>query len=134
MAIGSSAKVELDDFNVIPAGPDAPGKMPLARRSGGDDFPRSVAEAVLQLVMETDVESLIGPGCYERSGEPATYRNGCRDCSRETGLGSLHFRVPNCGRGRIFRRFSSRGGRRGRRWWRCLNTWWAASQPGGSTT
>jgi hypothetical protein len=32
------------------------------------DFLRSVAEAVLQLLMETDVEGLIGAGRYERSG------------------------------------------------------------------
>jgi hypothetical protein len=33
-------------------------------------------EAVLQLLMETDVEGLIGAGRYERSGERTTWRNG----------------------------------------------------------
>jgi hypothetical protein len=31
-----------------------------------------VAEAVLQLLMEADVEGLIGAGRYERSGERTT--------------------------------------------------------------
>jgi putative transposase len=32
-----------------------------------------VAEAVVQLLMETDVEGLIGAGRHERSGERTTY-------------------------------------------------------------
>jgi hypothetical protein len=39
------------------------GSMPLAEllaKSGDEDFLRSVTEAVLQLLMETDVEGLIG--------------------------------------------------------------------------
>ena len=38
----------------------------LAKQEGGD-FLRSVAEAVLRLIMETDVESLIGAGKHERA-------------------------------------------------------------------
>ena len=40
------------------------------------DFLRSVAEAVLQLLMETDVEGVIGAGRHERSDGRPTYRNG----------------------------------------------------------
>ena len=32
----------------------------LLEKAGEEDFPRAVAEAVLQLPMETDVEGLIG--------------------------------------------------------------------------
>lgn len=39
---------------------------------------RSLAEAVLQLIMETDVEGLIGAGWHERSAERTTWRNGYR--------------------------------------------------------
>ena len=40
-------------------------RLPLAEllaKAGDGDFLRSVAEAVVQLLMETDVESLIGAG------------------------------------------------------------------------
>ena len=40
----------------------------LAKHDQGD-FLRGIAEAVLQLIMETDVEGIIGAGRHERSGE-----------------------------------------------------------------
>ena len=57
-------------------------RLPLAEllaKAGDGDFLRSVAEAVVQLPMETDVEGLIGAGRHERSGDRTTYRNGYRD-------------------------------------------------------
>ena len=51
----------------------------LLEKAGEGDFLRAVAEAVLQLLMESDVEGLIGAGRYERSGERITWRNGYRD-------------------------------------------------------
>jgi hypothetical protein len=39
----------------------------LLEKTGDGDFLRAVAEAVLQLLMETDVEGLIGTGRYERT-------------------------------------------------------------------
>ena len=36
------------------------------------DFLRTIAEAVLQLIMEADVEGLIGAGRHERSGDRTT--------------------------------------------------------------
>ncbi len=59
-------------------------RLPLAEllaKAGDGDFLRSVAEAVVQLLMETDVEGLIGAGRHERTGERTTYRNGYRDRS-----------------------------------------------------
>jgi hypothetical protein len=47
----------------------------LLENAGEGDFLRAVAEAVLQLLMETDVEGLIGAGRYQRSGERTTWRN-----------------------------------------------------------
>ena len=47
----------------------------LAKHDQGD-FLRGIAEAVLQLIMETDVEGIIGAGRHERSGERTTWRNG----------------------------------------------------------
>src|SRR5215469_9772017 len=51
----------------------------LLEKAGEGDFLRAVAEAVLQLLMEADVEGLIGAGRYERSGERSTWRNGYRE-------------------------------------------------------
>ena len=51
----------------------------LLAKAGDDDFLRSVAEAVMQLLTETDLEGLIGAGRHERSGERTTYRNGYWD-------------------------------------------------------
>ena len=43
----------------------------------------------MQLLMESDVAVLIGAGRYERSGERTTWRNGYRDRTIDTQLGSL---------------------------------------------
>jgi putative transposase len=61
----------------------------LLEKAGEGDFLRAVAEAVLQLLMETDVEGLIGAGRYERNGERTTWRNGHRDRTLDTRLGAL---------------------------------------------
>src|SRR3984893_13546151 len=74
----------------------------LLEKAGEGDFLRAVAEAVLQLLMETDVEGLIGAGRYERSGERTTWRNGYRDRSLDTRLGSLQLRIPKLRQGSYF--------------------------------
>jgi transposase-like protein len=63
---------------------------------------RSVAEAVLQLLMEADVEGLIGAGRHERSPERLNYRNGFRDRTLDTRLGSLQLRIPKLRQGSYF--------------------------------
>ena len=65
-----------------------------------------MAEAVLQLLMETDVEGLIGAGRYERSGERTTWRNSYRDRTLDTRLGALNCTSPSCGKAATSRRFS----------------------------
>jgi transposase-like protein len=74
----------------------------LLQKSGDSDFLRAVAEAVLQLLMEADVEGLIGAGRHERSAERLNYRNGYRDRSLETRLGSLSLRIPKLRQGSYF--------------------------------
>ena len=66
----------------------------LLEKAGDGDFLRAVAEAVLQLLMESDVEGMIGAGRYERSGERTTWRNGYRDRTLDTRLGALQLRIP----------------------------------------
>src|SRR5438067_901001 len=74
----------------------------LLEKAGESDFLRAVAEAVLQLLMENDVEGLIGAGRYERSGERTTWRNGYRDRTLDTRLGALQLRIPKLRQGSYF--------------------------------
>src|SRR5271155_2283635 len=74
----------------------------LLEKAGEGDFRRAVAEAVLQLLMETDVEGLIGAGRYERNGERTTWRNGHRDRTLGTRLGTLQLRIPKLRQGSYF--------------------------------
>ena len=74
----------------------------LIEKAGDGDFLRAVAEAVLQLLMETDVEGLIGVGRHERSPERLNYRNGYRDRTLDTRLGTLALRVPKLRQGSYF--------------------------------
>ena len=80
-------------------------RLPLAEllaKTGDGDFLRSVAEAVLQMLMEADAEGLIGAGRHERTGERTTYRNGYRDRTLDTRLGSLQLRIPKLRQGSYF--------------------------------
>src|SRR3982751_6344309 len=80
-------------------------RLPLAellQKAGDGDFLRAVAEAVLQLLMESDVEGLIGAGRYERSAERLNYRNGFRERALDTRLGTLQLRVPELRQGAYF--------------------------------
>jgi putative transposase len=80
-------------------------RMPLTdliEKSGDGDFLRTVAEAVLQMLMEADVEGLIGAGRHERSPERLTWRNGYHDRTLDTRLGSLQLRIPKLRQGSYF--------------------------------
>ena len=74
----------------------------LLQKSGDGDFLRAVAEAVLQILMEADVEELIGAGRHERSADRLNYRNGYRDRSLDTRLGPLSLRIPKLRQGSYF--------------------------------
>jgi putative transposase len=74
----------------------------LLQKSEEGDFLRSVAEAVLQLLMEADVEGLIGAARHERSADRLNYRNGYRDRTFETRLGLLSLRIPKLRQGSYF--------------------------------
>ncbi len=84
-------------------------RMPLVallEKAGEGDFMRAVAEAVLQLLMEVDVEGLIGAGRYERNSERMTWRNGYRGRALNILLGSLQLRIPKLRQGSYFPHFS----------------------------
>jgi len=74
----------------------------LMQKAGDGDFLRSVAETVLQMLMEADVEGLIGAGRHERSSERLNYRNGFRERTLDTRLGSLALRIPKLRQGSYF--------------------------------
>ncbi len=66
----------------------------LLAKAGNGDFLRTIAESVLQLLMDADVEGMIGAGRHERTLQRATYRNGYRDRSLGTRVGSLKLCIP----------------------------------------
>jgi transposase-like protein len=70
----------------------------LLQKAGDGDFLRAVAEAVLQILMESDVEGLIGAGRHERAPERLNYR----DRTLGTRLGQLQLRVPKLRQGSYF--------------------------------
>src|SRR3954470_14297015 len=86
------------------------------QKADDGNFLRSLAETVLQILMEADVEGLIGAGRYERSGERSTYRNGYRERSLDTRLGSLNLKIPKLRTGSYSRVSWSRA-RPSRRHW-----------------
>jgi putative transposase len=98
--------VEFADFNLSPKGPPmTKTSMSLAElleKHDEGDFLRAVAEAVLQLLMETDVEGVVGAGRHERTEGRTTWRNGYRDRALDTRLGTLDLRVPKLRQGSYF--------------------------------
>src|SRR5437764_5963638 len=94
---GRCVTVELREPPAITEDPMTEDRMALVellQKSGDGDFLRAVAEAVLQILMEADVEGLIGAGRHERTGDRLNYRNGYRDRSLDVlaQLGDLAFR------------------------------------------
>ncbi|TNC62125.1 hypothetical protein FHG71_20415 [Rubellimicrobium roseum] len=71
------------------------------QRAGEDNFLHSLTETVRQILMEANVEELIGAGRYKRSGERSYWRSGYHDRSLDSRLGHLNLRDP---RGRRKRR------------------------------
>ena len=76
----------------------------LAKHHQGDFLP-TIADPMLQLIMEADVEGLIGAGRHERNVERTTRRNGYRERALDTRLGTLNLRVPKLRKGSYFPSF-----------------------------
>jgi len=79
--------------------------MPLLERlqkRGGGEFLKELAEAMLQRLMEFEVEGVVGAGRYERTDGRATHRNGYRERDLETRLGTLELKIPKLRRGSYF--------------------------------
>jgi putative transposase len=97
--------VELSDFTFTGGTTMTEERLPLAellQKSGDADFLRCVAESVLQILMEADVEGVIGAGRHERSADRLNWRNGYRERTLDTRLGSLSLRIPKLRQGSYF--------------------------------
>ncbi len=75
------------------------------RERGGEDLLKDLAEAVLQKLMEFDIENRVGAGRYERSDARTTQRNGYRERDLETRLGTLELKIPKLRKGSYFPAF-----------------------------
>ena len=74
----------------------------LMEKAGDGDVLRAVAEAVRQLLMETDVEGPIGVAGHERSPDRLNGRNGYRDRTLASRRGRLALRVAKLRQGSYF--------------------------------
>ena len=72
------------------------------QRLDGGYFLRDLAGAVLQKLMDQDVDNLIGAARCEGSDERATQRNVFRERAFETRLGAFDFKIPNLRKGSYF--------------------------------
>ncbi len=76
-----------------------------AGKCGDEDLLRQLAETALRKLMEFEVESRVGAARHERSGERTVYRNGYRDRTLETRLGTLELAIPKLRAGSYFPSF-----------------------------
>jgi transposase-like protein len=72
------------------------------QKADDGNFLRALAETVLQIIMDADVEMLTGAARHERSPDRFNYRNGYRDRMLNTRLGSLNLRIPKLRQGSYF--------------------------------
>ncbi len=88
------------------------------QKADDGNFLRSLAETVLQILMEADVDGLIGAGRYERSGERSTYRKGIANAA-STRAGLAQPQDPQAAHRQLLPRLPGSQGRPSRRrWWR----------------
>ncbi len=81
-------------------------RLPLAdllAKAGDGDFLRSVAEAVVQLLMESDVEGLIGAGGTSAPPSGRHIATGIAIGRWTRGWAACSCGFPSCGRGATFR-------------------------------
>lgn len=74
-------------------------------KCGDTDLLRQLAQAALVKLMDFEVEQRIGAGRHERNGQRSTYRNGYRDRTLETRLGTLELAIPKLRSGSYFPSF-----------------------------
>jgi transposase-like protein len=79
--------------------------LELAQKSDDGNFLRELLQFALQRLMALEVDGLCGAGPHERSETRVNQRNGYRDRSWETRLGTLDLRIPKLRQGSYFPAF-----------------------------
>lgn len=79
--------------------------MEVVSQCGDQDVLRQLAETTLVKLMEFEVAQLVGADRHERSGERVTQRNGYRERSLHTRLGTLELAIPKLRSGSYFPSF-----------------------------
>ncbi len=74
----------------------------VARQCGDRDLLRQLAETALAKLVEFEVAGLVGAGRRERSEGRATHRNGYRERTLETRMGTLELEIPKLRNGSYF--------------------------------
>jgi transposase-like protein len=77
----------------------------VARQCGDQDLLRQLAETTLAKLMEFEVAERIGAGRHERSDSRTTQRNGYRERTLDTRLGTLELDIPKLRSGSYFPSF-----------------------------
>jgi len=77
----------------------------LAEKHADADFMREMGEWALHRLMELEVESQIGAGRHERSDTREAHRNGYRERSLETRVGTMNLKIPKLRSGSYYPSF-----------------------------
>jgi transposase-like protein len=77
----------------------------VARQCGDQDLLRKLAETTLAKLMEFEVAGLVGAGRHERSEGRTTHRNGYRERTLDTRMGTLELEIPKLRSGSYFPSF-----------------------------
>jgi transposase-like protein len=75
------------------------------RQCGDQDLLRLLAQTTLTKLMDFEVAQQIGADRHERTGERAAYRNGYRERTLDTRLGTLELAIPKLRQGSYFPSF-----------------------------
>ena len=79
--------------------------LELAEKHADGDFLRELGEYVLQRLMDAEAQSACGAGLHERTPERMNQRNGYRDRTLETRLGTMALRIPKLRQGSYYPSF-----------------------------
>jgi transposase-like protein len=79
--------------------------LKLVQKSDDGSFLRELVQFSLQRLMSFEIDGLCGAGPHERSETRVNQRNGYRDRSWETRLGTLDLRIPKLRHGSYFPAF-----------------------------
>jgi len=77
----------------------------LAEKYADGDLLRELGQLVLQRLMEAEADGRCGAGLHERSPERVNHRNGYRERTLETRLGTLDLKIPKLRSGSYFPSF-----------------------------